>query len=94
MTIDEVVGRCWSSPQRVSRRNDGAGVQAGRRFAVDLISMAPRGTRGSINSPSREWTKGRDNGPQSAPEVRMTESFAQLFEESLASQKIQARRRS
>jgi small subunit ribosomal protein S1 len=30
----------------------------------------------------------RDSGPVSAPEVLMTESFAQLFEESLASQKI------
>ena len=30
----------------------------------------------------------RDSGPHAAPEVLMTESFAQLFEESLASQKI------
>jgi small subunit ribosomal protein S1 len=49
--------------------------------------LAPRWTRGSTNHPS---PSGRQQGTRaaSALEVLMTESFAQLFEESLASQRI------
>src|SRR4029453_18942019 len=64
---------CWSSQQRVSRF-DFQWRRAGRAVRC--------------NSPSHEWMTVRDSGSQATPEVLMTESFAQLFEESLASQKI------
>ena len=49
---------------------------------------AARDARFDTTAPRRNWTTVRESGSQAAPEVLMTESFAQLFEESLASQKI------
>ena len=49
---------------------------------------AARDARFDATTPRMQWTSVRDSGSQAAPEVLMTESFAQLFEESLASQKI------
>ena len=45
------------------------------------------GVRGLIHQPLARQEDCRTTG-QSAPDVLMTESFAQMFEESLASQKI------
>src|SRR5690606_11306830 len=58
-------------------------------YGLQPFSQVRAGCAVRSNSPSCARMAARDSGPQAAPEGLMTESFAQLFEESLASQKIQ-----
>src|SRR5690606_39765272 len=56
--------------------------------SLRVFELAPRrSARFDSSTPRRQGLAARNTG-DNAPDVLMTESFAQLFEESLASQKI------